>query len=132
MFAMNNRKFLLGATGLCLVLSAAPTHRATAADAESRSEVVSFHDLNLVSPPDQAILHHRLMAAANKVCLWAEGPGDTMDECRRDSFRTAWAQAQTFIADAKTRSLFGAATPAWAEPKALVASASPTKAAPGR
>jgi UrcA family protein len=123
MLTMNTKTFRLAAGAALVLLAALPALPAQADD--SITKVVSLRGLDLSSPADQAVLRHRLQVAAWNVCTTSDGVEGGFDGCRKAAFGTAWAQAQPMIAAARSRSLFGAAEPGWAQPKTLVAASSP-------
>lgn len=121
-------KTRLLASSLAILLAATATQAARADEVQTTTRAVSLHGLDLATQTDQAILKHRLEAAARNVCR-EDGESfesDAFETCRKAAFRDAWNQAQVQIASAVSRNTFAAAAkPAWAQPRSLVASAAP-------
>jgi UrcA family protein len=96
-------------SAVTLVTIAAPVAATAGAPAvDTRTTLVSVADLDLAKPADQAVLRHRIVIAAHKVCGDVT-PGDALSPgytaCIENAKANADMQVQSEIAKASTRAM---------------------------
>jgi UrcA family protein len=108
---------LTAALGALMVLAAAaaPARADDSIGNDTVSRAVSTAGLDLASPADQAVLRHRLMVAARRVCEDADfgEPEDSPDvqDCIAKARAGAERQVDKRIAAAEARSVVASAKP---------------------
>lgn len=96
----------LTAASLAVLATTAIASPARAADMDTNSTTVRYHDLDLTGAAGEATLKRRIARAAKNVCWNADGPTlqdhDRFDACRDSAIAGASPQMNAVIASARS------------------------------
>jgi UrcA family protein len=106
MLALATRTFALTASALVITTAATVSSPARAADADSRSALVRYNDLNLNTDVGEAKLKLRIAKTAEAVCGPLGGHSladhERFDTCRHSAVASASPQMDAVIASARS------------------------------
>jgi len=106
MFARATRTLALTASALVVTAAAGFASPAHAADADSRSTLVHYQDLDLTTDAGEAKLKARIARAASAVCGPVGGHGiadyDRVNTCRNTAIASASSQMNAVIASVRS------------------------------
>ena len=100
------RSLSLTAASLAVLATAAIASPARAADVDTKSTTVGYHDLDLTSAAGEAALKQRIATAAKNDCGSADGRTtqdyDRLAACRNSAIASASPQMNAVIASARS------------------------------
>jgi UrcA family protein len=106
MLAQATRAFAFTASALVVMTAAAIAGPAHAADADSQTRLVRYHDLDLNTGAGEAKLRLRIANAATAICGAANGPSvedhSRFHACRDNAIASASSQMNAVIASARS------------------------------
>jgi UrcA family protein len=106
MLAQATRTFALSASALVLMTAAAVANPGDAADSNTSSTLVRYHDLDLNTDAGVAALRARIAKAAARVCALADGrtlaDKDRFAACRDSAIAGASPQMNAVIASVRS------------------------------